>query len=136
MTLGRGNRSGLGHRAQRPRARRAYLLWEVGPGLATTPARSELAGGDKPCGVRWHRVPGSDRLRPSGRRCGRGGRTEAQPSLITASWPFNAHAWSVEALRGPVAASMDETMPRPGDVFQERWLHPLGGRRRQTVRRQ
>ena len=79
---------------------------------------------------RWHRVPGSDRLRPEVATVseaeveaykGQKGATVVDSRVID---PFDGNrTWSVESLRGAEGLrrwTNDDIVPRPGDVFQER----------------
>ena len=90
---------------------------------------------------RWHRVPGSDRLRPEiavvdegevKRYKDRKGATVVHSRVVD---PFDsARSWSLQALRGPDGLrrwANDEVVPGPRDVFQERlycirWLDSAG----------
>ncbi|MBS0593921.1 MAG: DUF1156 domain-containing protein [Proteobacteria bacterium] len=94
--------------------------------------------------ARWHRVPGSDRLRPEiatvgdaelKRHKAKNGATVVDSRVVD---PFNPNrSWSVEALRGPDGLrrwTNDDLVPRPGDMFQERlycirWVDADGRRR-------
>ncbi len=93
--------------------------------------------------VRWHQVPGSDRLKPEVAvvsdaeiaECKRKGPTVIDSRVLD---PFDSHrSWSIEALRGPEGLrrwNNDDVVPRPGDVFQERlycirWINAQGERR-------
>lgn len=80
--------------------------------------------------VKWHYVPGSDRLHPElavvdatemKRYKDKFGATVVDSRVID---PFNSEcSWSVESLRGPEGLrrwTNDDLVPRPGDVFQER----------------
>lgn len=94
--------------------------------------------------VRWHRQPGSDRLRPEVFAA-----TNAEFALYKAKKgatvvdsrvvdPYEPNrSWSVEALRGVEGLrrwTNDDLTPRTGDVFQERlycirWVDAEGNRR-------
>jgi putative DNA methylase len=93
--------------------------------------------------VRWHQVPGSDRLKPEVAvvsdaeiaECKKTGATVIDSRVVD---PFDSNrSWSIEALRGPDGLrrwTNDDFVPRPGDVFQERlycvrWVGADGGRR-------
>lgn len=94
--------------------------------------------------VRWHRVPGSDRLRPDVATVDaaevkhykdKKGVTVVDSRVVD---PFDVtRTWSVEALRGPDGLrrwTSDDLVPRAGDVFQERlycirWVDAEGNRR-------
>ncbi len=93
--------------------------------------------------VRWHRVPGADRLKPEVAvvsnaeiaECKKTGATVIDSRVVD---PFDSNrSWSIEALRGPDGLrrwTNDDFVPRPGDVFQERlycvrWVGADGGRR-------
>ncbi len=97
--------------------------------------------------VRWHRVTGSDRLKPEIAVVSdtelklykeKKGATIIGSRVID---PFDANrSWSVEALRGLEGLrrwSNDDVVPRPGDVFQERlycirWINAQGDKRYTT----
>ena len=107
-------------------------------------APSWLVGEKSQVVCRWHRVPGSDRLRPEivrvdatevQRYKAKEGATVVDSRVID---PFDAaRSWSVAALRGPDGLrrwTNDDVVPRPGDVFQERlycirWIDADGNRR-------
>ena len=94
--------------------------------------------------VRWHHVPGSDRLKPEVAVVSdadlklykeKKGATVVDSRVID---PFDAiRSWSIEALRGPEGLrrwTNEDVVPRPGDVFQERlycvrWINAEGKRR-------
>jgi putative DNA methylase len=94
--------------------------------------------------ARWHRVPGSDRLRPEiatvdvaevKRFKHKEAATVVDSRVVD---PFNStRSWSLEALRGPDGLRQwtnNDLVPRPGDVFQERlycirWVDAEGNRR-------
>ena len=93
--------------------------------------------------VRWHQVPGSDRLQPEVvvvsnaeiADCKSIGPTVVDSRVVD---PFDPHrSWSIEALRGPDGLrrwTNDDLVPRQGDVFQERlyclrWMDAEGNRR-------
>ena len=93
--------------------------------------------------VRWHQVPGSDRLKPEVAvassaeiaECKRTGPTMVDSRVVD---PFDSNrTWSIEALRGPDGLrrwTNDDLVPRKGDVFQERlyclrWMDAEGNRR-------
>ena len=93
-------------------------------------APSWLIGEKSKVVARWQRVPGSDRLEPEIAVVSdaelklykdKKGATVADSRVID---PFDAtRSWSVESLRGPEGLrrwSNDDTVPRAGDVFQER----------------
>jgi putative DNA methylase len=93
-------------------------------------APSWLIGEKSKVVARWQRVAGSDRLQPEIAVVSdaelklykeKKGATVADSRVID---PFNAsRSWSVESLRGPDGLrrwSNDDTVPRAGDVFQER----------------
>lgn len=93
-------------------------------------APSWLVGEKSKAVCRWHRVPGSDRLRPEiavvdaaemQRYKDKLGATVVDSRVID---PFDpTRSWSVEALRGPEGLrrwSNDDLVPQSGDVFQER----------------
>ena len=93
--------------------------------------------------VRWHRVPGSDRLKPEVpvvsnaeiEECKRIGPTVVDSRVIDLFDPNRS--WSFEALRGPDGLrrwTNDDLVPRKEDVFQERlycirWMDAEGNRR-------
>lgn len=107
-------------------------------------APSWLVGEKSRVVCRWHRVPGSDRLRPEiavvdeaevRRYKDKKGATVVESRVVD---PFDpARTWSLEALRGPDGLrrwTNDDLVPRPGDVFQERlycvrWFDTEGNRR-------
>lgn len=107
-------------------------------------APSWLVGEKSQVVCRWHRVPGSDRLRPEILRVdaeevqlykAKKGATIVDSRVID---PFDpSRSWSVEALRGPDGLrrwTNEDLVPRPGDVFQERlycirWVDADGNRR-------
>jgi adenine-specific DNA methylase len=107
-------------------------------------AGSWLVGEKSRAVCRWHRVPGSDRLRPeiavvdeaeARRYKNRKGATLVDSRVTD---PIDsARTWSLEALRGPHGLrrwTNDDLVPRPGDVFQERlycirWVDSKGNRR-------
>lgn len=92
----------------------------------------------------WEKVPGSDRLQPTVRPVSENelklykekkGATVRDSRAVD---PFDPNrSWSVEALRGPDGLrrwTIDDIVPRPGDVFQERlycirWINAKGERR-------
>ena len=93
--------------------------------------------------VRWHRVPGSDCLKPELAIVSnpeiaewkRKGPTVVDSRVVD---PFDSsRSWSIEALRGPDGLrrwTNDDLLPRKGDVFQERlycirWMDSEGNRR-------
>lgn len=93
--------------------------------------------------IRWHKIPGSDRLAsevaviPSAdiEDCKKAGRTVVDSRVVD---PFDSsRSWSIEALRGPDGLrrwTNDDVVPRPNDVFQERlycirWIDAKGNRR-------
>ncbi|HRI93708.1 MAG TPA: DUF1156 domain-containing protein, partial [Accumulibacter sp.] len=93
--------------------------------------------------VRWHLVPGSDRLKSEVAvvssseiaECKRTGPTVIDSRVVD---PFDSNrSWSIEALRGPDGLrrwTNDDLVPRNGDVFQERlyclrWMDAEGNRR-------
>jgi putative DNA methylase len=94
--------------------------------------------------VKWHKVDGSDRLRPEvfaaadlefAQYKAKRGATVVDSRVVD---PFNQNrTWSVEALRGPEGLrrwASDEVVPRPDDVLQERlycirWVDADGNRR-------
>lgn len=93
--------------------------------------------------VRWHQVPGSDRLKPEVvvvsdteiAECKRTGATVVDSRVVD---PFDSNrSWSIEALRGPDGLRRwgnDDLVPRVGDIFQERlyclrWMDAEGNRR-------
>lgn len=93
--------------------------------------------------VRWHQVPGSDRLKSevavvSDAEIAESKRTG--PTVVDGRVvdPFDPNrTWSIEALRGPDGLrrwTNDDLVPREGDVFQERlycirWIDSEGNRR-------
>jgi adenine-specific DNA methylase len=107
-------------------------------------APSWLVGEKSKVVVRWHRVPGSDRLRPEIAIVddpevklykAKKGATVVDGRVVD---PFNPNrTWSLEGLRGPDGLrrwTNDDLIPRPGDVFQERlycirWVDTEGNRR-------
>lgn len=107
-------------------------------------APSWLVGEKSRVVCRWHRVSGSDRLRPEivvvdatevQRYKDKKGATVVESRVVD---PFNAaRTWSLEALRGPDGLrrwTNDDLVPRPDDVFQERlycvrWFDAEGNRR-------
>lgn len=107
-------------------------------------APSWLVGEKSRVVCRWHRVSGSDRLRPEivvvdatevQRYKDKKGATVVESRVVD---PFDAaRTWSLEALRGPDGLrrwTNDDLVPRPGDVFQERlycvrWVDAEGQRR-------
>ncbi len=93
-------------------------------------APSWLIGEKSKVVARWHRVAGSDRLRPEIAVVSdaelklykdKKGATVADSRVID---PFDANrSWSVESLRGPDGLrrwNNDDIVPQVGDVFQER----------------
>ena len=93
-------------------------------------APSWLIGEKSKVVARWQRVPGSDRLEPEiavvsdaelNLYKDKKGATVVDSRVVD---PFDAtRSWSVESLRGPEGLrhwSNDDTVPRAGDVFQER----------------
>jgi adenine-specific DNA methylase len=93
--------------------------------------------------VRWHQVPGSDRLKPEVAvvssaeiaECKKNGPTVVDSRVVD---PFDSNrSWSIEALRGPDGLrrwTNDDLVPRQEDVFQERlyclrWIDAEGNRR-------
>ncbi len=93
--------------------------------------------------VRWHQVPGSDRLKPEVTVvtsaeiavCKKTGATVVDSRVVD---PFDSNrSWSIEALRGPDGLrrwTSDDLVPRAEDVFQERlycirWIDGEGIRR-------
>jgi putative DNA methylase len=92
----------------------------------------------------WKRVAGSDRLQPEVAVVSaselalykdKKGATAINSRVID---PFDAsRSWSIEALRGPEGLrhwTIEDVVPRPGDVFQERlycirWIDESGKRR-------
>lgn len=107
-------------------------------------APSWLVGERSRVVCRWHRVPGSDRLRPEiavvdaaevQRFKDKKGATVVDSRVVD---PFNpTQSWSLEALRGPEGLrrwTNEDLIPRPGDVLQERlycirWADEEGNRR-------
>jgi putative DNA methylase len=107
-------------------------------------APSWLVGEKSKVVARWHRISGSDRLRPEIVVVSdaelklykeKEGATAAGSRVID---PFDAsRSWSIEALRGPEGLrhwTNEDVVPRPGDVFQERlycirWADAQGNRR-------
>ncbi|MCC5838826.1 MAG: DUF1156 domain-containing protein [Opitutales bacterium] len=93
-------------------------------------APSWLVGEKSKVVCRWHRDPGSDRLRPEIVMVDAAGVTaykNKKDATVVDSRvvdPFDRNrSWSVEALRGPQGLrrwSNADLVPRPGDVFQER----------------
>jgi putative DNA methylase len=105
-------------------------------------APSWLVGEKSNAVCRWHRIPGSDRLKPEmaivsaeevkAFKAGKDA-TVANSRVID---PFDRdRSWSVEALRGSNGLrrwTNDDLVPRAGDVFQERlycvrWVKVLTG---------
>lgn len=93
-------------------------------------APSWLIGEKSKVVARWHRVPGSDRLRPEVVEVAdaelklykdKKGATVVDGRVVD---PFDpSRSWSIESLRGPDGLrrwSPDDVVPRAGDVFQER----------------
>lgn len=93
--------------------------------------------------LRWHKVSGSDRLKPEVSvvsndeivECRNRGATVASSRVID---PFDPNrSWSLESVRGPDGLrrwTNDDLVPRHGDVFQERlycirWIDEDGKRR-------
>lgn len=93
--------------------------------------------------LRWHKVPGSDRLKPELAVVSNDeiadykerGATVVNSRVVD---PFDPNrSWSVEALRGPEGLrrwTNDDLVPRPDDVLQERlycirWIDADGNRR-------
>lgn len=92
--------------------------------------------------VRWHRVPGSERLKAEVAavssaevaECKKTGPTVVDSRVVD---PFDStRSWSIEALRGVDGLrrwTNDDLVPRNGDVFQERlycirWMDTQGNR--------
>lgn len=138
---------GIEHNSRGERADAYLYCVEVKPegGEYYIPLAPSWLVGEKSLVVcRWHRVLGSDRLRPeiavvdeaeAGRYKHKKGATVVDSRVVD---PFNAaRTWSVEALRGPEGLrrwTNDDLIPRPGDVFQERlycirWVDAEGNRR-------
>lgn len=124
---------GIEHNADGERADAFLYCVEVRPegcDYFVPLAPSWLVGERSQVVCRWHRVPGSDRLRPevvevsaaevAAYKAGRGA-TVRDSRIID---PFDGRDWgSVEALRGPDGLrrwTSDDLVPRPDDVFQER----------------
>ena len=138
---------GIEHNARGERAEAYIYCVEVKPegsGYYIPLAPSWLVDEYSRAVVRWHRVPGSDRLRPDvatvdaaevKRYKDKKDATVVDSRVVD---PFNAtRTWSVEALRGPDGLrrwTSDDLVPRAGDVFQERlycirWVDAEGNRR-------
>lgn len=138
---------GIEHNAQGERADAYLYCVEVKPegwDYYIPLAPSWLVGEKSKVVASWHKVAGSDRLRPeittiddAGLKLykARKGATVADGRVVD---PFDANqSWSIEALRGPHGLrrwTNDDIAPRPGDVFQERlycirWIDAEGNRR-------
>ena len=138
---------GIEHNSRGERADAYLYCVEVKPegGDYYIPLAPSWLVGEKSLIVcRWHRVTGSDRLRPeiavvdeaeARRYKDKKGATVVDSRVVD---PFNpARTSSVEAMRGPDGLrrwTNDDLVPRPGDVFQERlycirWLDAEGNRR-------
>lgn len=138
---------GIEHNARGERADAYLYCVEVKPegcDYYIPLAPSWLVGERSKVVARWHRVPGSDRLRPEIATVGdaelklykaKKGATVVDSRVVD---PFQPNrSWSVEALRGPEGLrrwTNDDLVPRPGDVFQERlycirWVDAEGRRR-------
>jgi putative DNA methylase len=138
---------GIEHNARGERADAYLYCVEVKPegcDYYIPLAPSWLVGEKSKVIARWHRAPGSDRLRPEIAIVGdpevklykaKKGATVVDSRVVD---PFNPNrTWSVEGLRGPDGLrrwTNDDLVPRPGDVFQERlycirWIDADGNRR-------
>ncbi len=138
---------GIEHNARGERADAYLYCVEVKPegcDYYIPLAPSWLVGEKSKVVARWHRVPGSDRLKPEIAVVGdaelklykaKKGATVVDSRVVD---PFNPNrTWSVEALRGPDGLrrwTNDDVVPRPGDIFQERlycirWVDTDGNRR-------
>jgi putative DNA methylase len=138
---------GIEHNARGERADAYLYCVEVKPegcDYYIPLAPSWLVGEKSKVVARWHRVSGSDRLKPEIAVVGdaelklykaKKGATVVDSRVVD---PFNPNrTWSVEALRGPDGLrrwTNDDVVPRPGDIFQERlycirWVDTDGNRR-------
>jgi putative DNA methylase len=138
---------GIEHNARGERADAYLYCVEVKPEGCDyyIPLAGNWLVGEKTKAVcRWHRVAGSDRLRPEiavvdeaevKRYKDKKGATMVDSRVVD---PFNpARTWSLEALRGPDGLrrwTNEDLVPRRDDVFQERlycirWVDAEGDRR-------
>ncbi len=124
---------GIEHNAQGERADAFLYCVEVKPegcDYFIPLAPSWLVGEKSKVVCRWHRVPGSDRLRPEMATVSadevKAYKDKKDATVVDSRVidPFNRdRSWSVEALRGADGLrrwTNDDLVPRAGDVFQER----------------